>query len=84
MQHLLIESRSAELNHRDVATVQGARFALPKGSHFRVDHVPGSGEPLLWVADVVAGAVRAGLHGSSAQDGLLGERVRVLNVLTGC
>jgi hypothetical protein len=84
VQHLLIEARSAELNLRDVATVQGTRFNLPKGSHFRVDHIPGSDEPLLWVADVVAGAVRASLQGSSAQVELLGERVHVLNVPTGC
>jgi hypothetical protein len=84
VQHLLIESRSAELNCRDVATVLGARFTLPKGSRFRVDHVRGSDEPLLWVADVVAGAVRASLRDSSAEVELLGERVRVLKVPTGC
>jgi hypothetical protein len=84
VQHLLIEARSAELNHRDIATAQGARFALPKGSQFRVDHMPGSDEPLLWVADIVAGAVRASLEGSSTHVELLGERVHVLNVTTGC
>jgi hypothetical protein len=84
VQHLLIEARSAKLNRRDVATVRGARFALPKGSQFRVDHVPGSVEPLLWVADIVAGAVRASIQGNSAQVELLGERVHVLNVTTGC
>jgi hypothetical protein len=84
VQHLLIEARSANLNRRDVATVQGARFALPKGNHFRVDHVPGSAEPLLWVADVVAGVVRASRQGSPIQLELLGERVHVLEVPTGC
>jgi hypothetical protein len=64
VQQLLIEARAPDLNRRDVATVQGARFALPKGSRFRVDHVPGSTEPLLWVADVVAGVVRASHQGS--------------------
>lgn len=84
VQHLLIEARAPDLNRRDVATVQGARFALPKGSRFRVDHIPGSTEPLLWVADVVAGVVRASRQGSPVQLELLGERVHVLEVPTSC
>lgn len=84
VQRLIIEARAAELNRRDVATVRGARFALPKGSPFRVDHVPGSAEPLLWVADIVAGVVRASRQGSPVQLELLGDRVHVLDVLTGC
>ncbi|MGH3711027.1 MAG: hypothetical protein ACRD0H_18475 [Actinomycetes bacterium] len=82
VQHLIIEARATELNRRDVATVQGARFALPKGSRFRVDHVPGSAEPLLWVADIVAGVVRASRHGSPVQLELPG--VHVLEVPTRC
>ncbi|MGH3965377.1 MAG: hypothetical protein ACRDRY_19300 [Pseudonocardiaceae bacterium] len=84
VQHLLIEARAADLNRRDVATVQGARFGLPKGARFRVDHIPGSAEPLLWVADVVAGVVRASRQGSPVQLELLGERVHVLEVPTSC
>lgn len=30
--HLLLEARTAELNRRDIATVQGARFALPRAA----------------------------------------------------
>lgn len=59
VEHLLIEARAAKLNRRDITTVQGARFTLPQGSNFRVDHLPGSAEPLLWIADIVAGTVRA-------------------------
>ena len=84
VQHLLIEARSAELNRRDVATVQGARFNSPKDSNFRVDHIPGSDEPLLWIADIVAGTVQTSLQGGSAQVKLLGEHVHLVNVLTGC
>lgn len=84
VQHLIIEARATELNRRDVATVQGARFALPKGSRFRVDHTPGSAEPLLWVADIVAGVVRASRQGSQVQLELPGERVHVLEVPTRC
>ncbi len=51
---------------------------------FHVDHIPGSAEPLLWVADVVAGVVRASRQGSLVPLELLGERVHVLEVPTNC
>ncbi|GAA3746846.1 hypothetical protein [Streptomyces tremellae] len=35
------------------------RYALSKGTGLRIDHVPGGTGPLLWVADIVAGACRA-------------------------
>lgn len=62
---LVIESRTAELNSRDIRAVRGARFSLPRGAHFQVTHVAGSQEPLLWSADIVAGAVRAHHQGTS-------------------
>ncbi len=52
-------------HERDVATVRGARFSLPKGSRFHVEHVPGRQEPKLWSADLVAGAVRASRQGDA-------------------
>lgn len=84
VEQLFLETRTAELNRRDVATFQGARFALPRGSSFRVDHLPGSAEPLLWVADIVAGVVGASRRGGPIRLDLLGERVHVLEVPTGC
>ena len=84
VEHLLIEARAATLNRRDVTTVQGARFALPQGSNFRVDHLPGPAEPLLWIADIVAGAVRSSRQGGPVPLELLGERVHILEVPTGC
>ena len=56
---LVIEARTTQLDARDITTVRGARFTLPKGSRFHVVHVAGNQEPLLWSADIVAGAVRA-------------------------
>lgn len=61
---LVIESRTAQLNERDIKTVQGARFSLPTGTRFHVTHVAGAQEPLLWSADIVAGAVRAHHQGN--------------------
>ncbi|MCM3812789.1 hypothetical protein QFW82_00140 [Streptomyces malaysiensis subsp. malaysiensis] len=75
VEHLFMEARDQVLNARDVATVQQARYALPKDARFRLDHLPGTAEPLLWVADVVAGAVRAQKVGDVRYREILGERV---------
>lgn len=61
---LVIESRTTQLNERDIKTVRGARFSLPAGTRFHVVHVAGHQEPLLWSADIVAGAVRAHHQGN--------------------
>ncbi|MFI5559065.1 hypothetical protein ACIA2T_07270 [Amycolatopsis japonica] len=63
---LVAEARQADLNKRDVDSVRHARLYLPRGTVFRVEHRFGKDEPLLWIADVVAGAVRARLTGSAA------------------
>ncbi|MFF4607815.1 hypothetical protein ACFY12_34380 [Streptomyces sp. NPDC001339] len=75
VEHLFMEARDPVLNARDVATVQQARYALPKDARFRLDHLPGAAEPLLWVADIVAGAVRAEKLGDPRYRAILGERV---------
>jgi hypothetical protein len=75
VEHLFIEARDPVLNARDIATVQQARYALPKDAVFRLDHLPGTAEPLLWVADIVAGAVRAEKLGEPRYREILGERV---------
>ncbi|WNV86702.1 hypothetical protein [Umezawaea sp. Da 62-37] len=84
VQELLIESRTAALNARDVATVTGARYTLPKGTHFRVEHQAGAEEPLFWAADIVAGAVRAHRFGAPVYRSLLADRLYEVNVDTGC
>lgn len=84
VEEMLIEARAPVLNRRDVLTVQGARFALPKGNRFRVEHVLGSVEPLLWAADIAAGAVGANLQGERVHLELLDDRVYVLEVDTDC
>jgi hypothetical protein len=65
VEHLVAEARTMKLDQRDVRSVQQVRYALPKGTRFRIDHVRGVDEPLLWVSDVVAGAIRARLRGNS-------------------
>lgn len=73
--HLYMEARDQVLNLRDVTTVQQARYALPKDATFRLDHLYGAAEPLLWIADIVAGAVRAEKLGDGRYREILGERV---------
>lgn len=75
VEHLFMEARDQILNARDVATVQQARYALPKDARFRLDHLAGADEPLLWVADIVAGAVRAEKLGDPQYRKTLGEKV---------
>ncbi|NGN68445.1 hypothetical protein G5C51_31680 [Streptomyces sp. A7024] len=75
VEHLVMESRDAVLNARDIVTVQHARYTLPKDARFRVDHLVGAADPLLWVPDVVAGAVRAEKLGDARYRDILGERV---------
>jgi hypothetical protein len=81
--HLVIEARSHQLNLRDIATVAGMRFKLPKGARLHVDHQTGT-EPLFWVADIVAGAVRAHREGQPSYRQDLDNCVYEIEVVTGC
>ncbi|OXM45920.1 hypothetical protein CFP71_37670 [Amycolatopsis thailandensis] len=81
---LVLESRTATLNARDVETVKGARFDLPKGTAFRVAHEPGKDEPLLWAADIVAGAIKAGKDGRLGYRRLIEDLVCEIAVETDC
>ncbi len=80
MRRLLGSWRTTKLHWHEMDRLQQKDAA----HRFRVDHIPGSAEPLLWVADVVADVVRASRQGSPVQLELLGERVHMLEVPTGC
>lgn len=84
VRHLSIEARTPELDVRDVRAVSGARYGLPRGACFRIDHLRGCADPLLWSADVVAGAVRAHHDGDSVCRDILEARIYELRVSTGC
>ncbi len=84
VRELVLESRSQALNARDLKTVIGARYLLPKGADLTVTHAPGFTEPLLWIADIVAGAVRLHHQGDGrCRDALEGVLLE-LAVDTGC
>ncbi|MBL3667476.1 hypothetical protein JL475_16065 [Streptomyces sp. M2CJ-2] len=82
---LCLEAREAELNARDIRTIATARqTVLPKGIQMRAHHIPGAAEPLLWVSDIVAGAVRAQRQGDSRYTDLLGQTLIDFDVDTDC
>lgn len=81
---LYLEAREDTLNARDIVTVVAARRDLPKGTRFQADHIHGRDEPLLWVSDIVAGAVRAQRQGDQQYTELLGQVLIDFDVSTGC
>ncbi len=61
---MLLESREAKLNARDITAVDAFRAGGVIGPNIVVEHgfpVGPKGEPLLWVPDIVAGAIGAEL-----------------------
>lgn len=83
--HLYLEARQEELNARDVRTVAAIRqTVLPGGTFMRAEHIPGAKEPLLWISDIVAGAVRTERLGDSRYTDLLGETLIDFDVSTDC
>lgn len=81
---VVIESRTQVLNARDLRTVVGARYQLPKGQEFTISHVAGVSEPLLWIPDIVAGAVRLHRQGDPRCHAVLADYLYEVEVDTGC
>jgi hypothetical protein len=74
------ESRGSVLDRRDVELVRSVRYDLPKGTKVRLEHVRGETEPLLWVADIVAGAVRATRQGRTSYHDVLADRLTLFEI----
>lgn len=58
---VLLESRGRRQDLRDLQVVNALRVQRTLGRQLVVDHAQPMGEPLLWVPDIVAGAVGAEL-----------------------
>ena len=58
-----LESRTKTLNDRDMTTVVRLRGVNAISPWLRVEILNPSGEPMLWIADIVAGAVKAARSG---------------------
>ncbi len=56
--HAILEAREPSQNRRDLDLVARLRQGRRVRSKLRVDHAAGPTEPLLWLADILAGAVR--------------------------
>lgn len=54
-----LEARESKQNARDMQILSALRARREVGSQLRLYHQPGPQNPLLWVPDVVAGAVGA-------------------------
>jgi hypothetical protein len=59
---LCLEAREPKQNLRDVKTLSVLRSGRIMTSQLRLTHAPGATEPLLWIADAVAGAAAAWLR----------------------
>ena len=84
VRRLCLEARKPVLNQRDVRTVVGARFLLPKGSQFRVEHGFRPGRTGAVGADLVAGALRAHRLGDPTCWEVPADRVHEIEVDTEC
>ena len=75
-----LEARERKQNERDLGLLAQLRSGRAIGSALRMYHPRGPGEPLLWVADVVAGAVTAHLQGEPEYFETLAGRITLYDV----
>lgn len=62
---LSLEARTSSLIKKDMRTIEALRGTGEIAKTLRVEHEQPSGEPMLWVADQVLGAVGATLSGDT-------------------
>lgn len=75
VEQVWLESRGAPADSRDISAVRAFRAQHAIGHTNRVDHAFPSAQPLLWVADIVAGAVRAAERGDDTYRAHLGTAI---------
>jgi hypothetical protein len=63
VERVVLEARTESLNARDTDLVDVLRIRHAIPSHLRVSVQRPDSEPMLWAADIVAGAVRAAIAG---------------------
>jgi hypothetical protein len=63
---LWLESRAPALDARDLQAVNVFRIQSAMSPDLRVDHARPLDEPLLWVPDIVAGAMNAAVSGDDS------------------
>lgn len=80
VEHVTVEARERKANARELRYFNDLRAARIIGAEMRLDHVPGPSEPLLWIADSVAGAVTAARTGTPDYLDELGDLVNVVTL----
>jgi len=73
----VFESRGTVGDARDREIVQAMRVRQAIRPGFRADHAGPLGEPLLWLPDAVAGAVRASYDGDPSYLDVMRPRVEL-------
>lgn len=77
---IVAEAREGKANARELKLFNQLRTAKQIDHRMRMDHVPGPEEPLLWVADAVAGAVGAHQRGQDDYFAILAQNVDVITI----
>jgi hypothetical protein len=73
--HVVVERRTKSLDRQDMALIEGLRGATEVSEAMRVDLGSPIAEPMLWIPDVIAGALSASLRGDSGWLGQLDHLV---------
>jgi hypothetical protein len=76
VEQVWLETRGATADRRDIAAIDRFRARQVIGHSIRVDHARPGDDPLLWLADLVAGAV------SAAEGGDPTYRAVIASILT--
>lgn len=81
VEHMLFEGRTALQNRRDMAIIAELRSRRAIPDTFSVDCAGKGDDPMLWIADIVAGAVGASLTGTDIEPlDALGSSVEVIRI----
>lgn len=76
---IIAESRGGVLDRRRRAGAT-CQVRPAKGTRVQVEHRRGETEPLLWLADIIAGAVRTSRQGRTSYRDMLADRLRLIEV----
>jgi hypothetical protein len=77
--HLLLESRSAAQDNQDLRLIARMQASRRLPNSLRVDHARGASEPLLWIADIVAGAFGTAVRGLADDFDEIADAVQVIH-----
>lgn len=80
VQHAVFESRGPADDRRDRTHLDTLKARKQIGGPFRIDHVAGRLEPLLWVPDILCGAMSQARTGNNLYMELFGGKVTTINL----